>query len=138
MEHRWGARTQLEVPVRVDCGSGLLVLGLIRDASVSGAFLATAARLPLLSCVEVQLVGTQGILEDSAVSAYVVRRAVDGYGLEWSELAPAAILAQLHEPQPASTQTGLVDLPHTTGVETHVAGEHREGIELQGVEQDAR
>jgi hypothetical protein len=91
MEHRWGERSKLNIPVRVDCGSRGVVLGVMRDASASGAFLCTAAQLALLANVRVELTGTAS----RGVEAQVVRHAPDGYGLEWMELAPPAIVALL-------------------------------------------
>lgn len=87
MEHRWGARTRVDVPVQVDCGSTLL-LGVLRDASVSGAFLCTAAQLELLSSVRVTLRSSR-----ETITAHVVRRSPEGFGLEWLDLAPREIVA---------------------------------------------
>jgi hypothetical protein len=90
MEHRWGERSKLNIPVQVDCGLRGVVLGVMRDASASGAFLCTAAHLPLLANVQVAFVSPSG--ECRAVEAQVVRRAPDGFGLEWMELAPRAVV----------------------------------------------
>ena len=90
MEHRWGERSKLNIPVQVDCGLRGVVLGVMRDASASGAFLCTAAQLPLLANVQVVFVSPRG--EHHAVEAQVVRRATDGFGLEWMELAPRAVV----------------------------------------------
>ena len=88
-----GARTRVDAPVLVDCGSTLL-LGVLRDASVSGAFLCTAAQLGVLSSVQVTL-RTSRAAFDATITAHVVRRCADGYGLEWLDLAPAEIVALL-------------------------------------------
>lgn len=90
MEHRWGGRSKLNIPVQVDCGSRGTALGVMRDASASGAFLCTAAQLPLLANVHVEFVTKRG--EHHAVEAQVVRRASDGFGLEWMELAPPGVI----------------------------------------------
>jgi hypothetical protein len=71
----------------------------MRDASASGAFLCTAAQLPLLANVRVELTGTAS----RGVEAQVVRHAPDGYGLEWMELAPPAIVALLSAPHVMAT-----------------------------------
>ena len=78
------------MPVQVQCGTQSLVLGILRDASVSGAFFSTAAPMPLLACVHVRF-GPRS----AGVEAYLVRRAPDGFGLEWADLAPAAVVQLL-------------------------------------------
>ena len=95
MEHRWGERSELNLPVQVDCGLRGVVLGVMRDASASGAFLCTAAQLPLLASVRLVL-GTVAVPgPHPQVEALVVRRAADGFGLEWTELAPPEVIALL-------------------------------------------
>ena len=91
MEHRWGERSKFNIPVRVDCGSRGVALGVMRDVSASGGFLCTAAQLALLANVRVDF----GRTESAGVEAQVVRRAPDGFGLEWMELAPPAVVALL-------------------------------------------
>jgi hypothetical protein len=92
MEHRWGTRSKLDIPARVHCGSQGLLFGTLRDASVSGAFFSTAAQMPLLASVHVQLGGQS---QTPRVEAYVTRRASDGFGLEWADLAPTIIVRLL-------------------------------------------
>jgi hypothetical protein len=95
MEHRWGERSKLNIPVQVDCASRGVVLAVMRDASASGGFLCTAAQLPLLASVRV-LLGTAAMAgHPPGIDALVVRRAPDGFGLEWLELAPPEVLAVL-------------------------------------------
>src|SRR5262245_21561346 len=107
MEHRWGERSNLNLPVQVDCGLRGVVLGVMRDASASGAFLCTAAQLPLLARVRVVLGTAAAPGQHPEVEALVVRRASDGFGLEWADLAPPAIVALLsaaHAAQPFSAR----------------------------------
>ena len=112
MEHRWGGRSKLNIPVRVDCGSRGIVLGVMRDASASGAFLCTGAQLPLLTNVHVEFVSSGG--EHHAVEAQVVRRAPDGFGLEWMELAPRGVIDLLSVSRfPPRVQPLPVEAPTT-------------------------
>jgi hypothetical protein len=87
MEHRWGQRIALGRPVRVRCGSseGAAVL---MDGSVSGAFIRTRLCLRQWASVEVQVAG-------EPVPAWVVRATPAGFGVEWSEFAPLAVVALL-------------------------------------------
>jgi hypothetical protein len=112
MEHRWGGRSKLNIPVQVDCGSRGIVLGVLRDASASGAFLCTGAQLPLLANVHVEFVSPRG--EQHAVEAQVVRRAPDGFGLEWMELAPRGVIDLLSAGRiPPRLQPLSVEAPAT-------------------------
>lgn len=96
MEHRWGERSKLNIPVQVDCGPRGVVLAVMRDASASGAFLCTAAQLPLLTGVRVEFGAAVTLGQARGVDAQVVRRAADGFGLEWTELAPKAVVDLLN------------------------------------------
>lgn len=91
MEHRWGQRTQFDVPVWLRLHSGSpddsLFAARIINASVSGALLHTPIDLPLLSLLDVFIV-------DEAIPACVVRQAAsDTYGIEWRDLAPQILSA---------------------------------------------
>ncbi len=102
MEHRWGVRSRIDVPVHIDCGSGTVVFGVLRDASVSGAFVCTAAQLPAMTIVGVVAL-TDRCRNHEPIEAYVVRWTPEGCALEWCDLAPAAIveLMYLAEQTPA-------------------------------------
>lgn len=95
MEHRWGARSKLEVPVEIDCGNGTLAFGVIRDASVSGAFVCTAAQLPSMTIISVAPISPR-CQSRARADAYVVRWTPEGCGLEWCDLAPDAIVELLY------------------------------------------
>lgn len=118
MEHRWGARSRLDIPVQIDCGTGAVLFGVIRDASVSGAFVCTAAQMPAMTIVKVIPVSPR-CRSDAAIEAYVVRWTPEGCGLEWCDLAPNSIveLLYLSEAQPAAAaaeaagRVRLVDPP---------------------------
>jgi hypothetical protein len=96
MEHRWGKRAVLDIGVRLCLGSGAVDTARVANASLSGAFVRTASRLPAFTRVVVELDGDSA--RQSApqrIPAYVVRTASDGLGLEWHEFAPPAIAALL-------------------------------------------
>src|SRR5581483_317945 len=88
MEHRWGERFPLDVSVRLNAGT-TVVMGLrLSNASVSGGLVDTDVRLPVFShvVVEFDIPGNSGPLKQH-VPAYVVRHGQDGIGLEWQEFA---------------------------------------------------
>jgi hypothetical protein len=91
MEHRWGTRIELDVPVELLTTDGLSADAAVKNASLSGAFVETTAKLPLLSRVSVNLHAPK----DEWLDACVVRVEDDGLALEWldpgSRLVPALL-----------------------------------------------
>jgi hypothetical protein len=79
IEHRWGTRIALDAPAELLTGEGHAIAVVVGNASLSGAFVKTPARLPILSCVAVHVLeGPTQWLE-----ACVVRHEDAGMGLEW-------------------------------------------------------
>jgi hypothetical protein len=89
MEHRWGTRVELDVPTELRTMDGRAEPGAVVNASVSGAFVQTGTKLPLLSRVSVTLPGTE------ALDACVVRVEDGGVAVEWldpgSRLVPTLL-----------------------------------------------
>jgi PilZ domain len=83
MEHRWGERSHVRASVRVHCAKWDAG-GLMRDASLSGAFVHTRLQVPAWTNVELEIDGVR-------IAAFVVRVAGDGIGIEWTEFAPRPI-----------------------------------------------
>jgi hypothetical protein len=100
MEHRCGQRVPVDVrlPVRLKAWPRLGG-GHLRDVSVSGAFIETDQKPQLLGLVEVEVrVADAGMrsaraLQTHVIPACTVRWDRSGIGVEWLELAPAAITA---------------------------------------------
>ena len=90
-EQRWGTRYELNVPARITTAEGVYSDGRVRNASLSGAFVETAARVPLLSRVALRPL-TPG---SSLLDARVVRVEADGLALEWIEPPLYAVSALL-------------------------------------------
>jgi hypothetical protein len=92
MEHRWGTRIPVNVPVRISSAS-LSGTGRLRDLSVSGAYIETALALPASAWVQVQVArGTQPVMR---LSGLVIRRDGHGIGIEWLDLAPLELAPSL-------------------------------------------
>jgi hypothetical protein len=81
MEHRWGARVTVDMPVRVRCRSGKFVDAHLVNISRSGALIHTEMTLARFAPVEIELQGC-------SVLSYVVRLLSDGVGVEWSGPLP--------------------------------------------------
>jgi hypothetical protein len=79
MEHRWGTRVDLDVPAELLTADGLSVDAAVKNASLSGAFVETNAKLPPLTRVSVNLPAPM----DEWLDACVVRVENKGLALEW-------------------------------------------------------
>ena len=83
MEHRWGERMELFIPADVTTASGRSYKAVVRNASLSGAFLATFAQLPVLARIVLKPL----VPGADWIEACVVRTNVRGVGVEWMEPA---------------------------------------------------
>ena len=94
MEHRWGERIELDLPVRLSIQSRCVARGQTLNVSLSGAFVAPGGHaLPHASVdVEFSLMRSRSP-KLYRVPAYVVRRTESGIAFEWQEFAPRAIRA---------------------------------------------
>lgn len=79
LEHRWGNRVELEAAAEISTPAGFAASGLVRNASVSGAFVETRMKFPLLSRVAVHPLARDGEWLD----AWVVRVESKGIAVEW-------------------------------------------------------
>jgi PilZ domain len=92
MEHRWGQRRRVQVPVELRLGTRRLGTGWTDNLSLSGAFVRIPACMPLWARVEVELLAAHSRGPSRPViHAQVVRVAEDGVGVEWAEYAPDPI-----------------------------------------------
>ena len=92
MEHRWGRRIFLKIPVRLIAETGEPVLGETQNISVSGALVQTVRPVPLGARVEVEVIlPGQRERRPERVTAHVTRRAKDGAAIEWSDLASLTV-----------------------------------------------
>jgi len=100
MEHRWGRRVTLGLPVHV-ATAGESGAGTLRDASISGGFIETAAALPQFTNLGVVvLVGSGAAQRAVELPACVTRVARDGFAVEWRDMACPTLLALLRETGP--------------------------------------
>jgi hypothetical protein len=92
MDHRWGRRVQVELPVRVAAHRFAVRDGRLIDLSVSGAFIEADLDARVLSRVQVVLLlPAYPRHEAPTVEAYVARKHRHGIGVEWCEFAPRAV-----------------------------------------------
>ena len=86
MDHRWGKRIELDVPIRVmhpamsRCGAGQL-----RNVSLGGALIISSLESNVGARVQVAI-------HDSVIDAYLVRRSGPAFAIEWTEFAPNEVI----------------------------------------------
>ena len=90
MEHRWGKRSRVDLHMSLRVGEQT-ILGRVRELSLSGAYLATAARVGAGHSLSVELAGG----ELPPVLAWVIRQDAHGLAVEWQEFAPWPIALML-------------------------------------------
>ena len=97
MEHRWGQRIAMDVPVRFTwTGSSLVSIGRLVNVSLSGGFLAIHSELRPLSRIEISLDSPLRTRRPTpAVEAYVARSSATGVGLEWCTFAHPTVVELL-------------------------------------------
>jgi len=92
MEHRWGERIGVYIPVRLYSRAYALKHGHVANLSVSGAFIKSDAQFRLLSQVQVKFdLLHQPRHHAPTVDAYVARQYKTGVGIEWCEFGPAPV-----------------------------------------------
>jgi PilZ domain len=88
LEHRWGARVQMNIPVVVEATALPMGSGYLKDLSLSGAFIKSDRDLRLHTLVEVIIALTPPSSRTAVIKAHVSRKCKEGIGVEWCEFAP--------------------------------------------------
>lgn len=92
MEHRLGSRMRVRLPARLDAQGGTSAFGLLRNVSLSGAYLKVSGPFKPLMRVDVGFdCGCFADTEVIRVAAFVTRTDADGVAVEWCEFAPDAV-----------------------------------------------
>ncbi len=92
MEHRWGERVGVDLPVRITAHPFVVRHGRITNLSVSGGSIVTDFEMRNLSRIQVAIeIPTRARSEALNIAAYVTRTSKDSVGVEWCQFAPRAI-----------------------------------------------
>lgn len=97
MEHRWGERVPLDLPVRLELAGELLAHARLRNASISGALVTSDSKFPVLATVDVVLISPRAPAGRLVLPACVVRREDGALGLEWRDMACQSVVSLLRE-----------------------------------------
>lgn len=101
MEHRWGRRIPVKIPVRLITESGEAVIGETENISISGALVQTARSVRLFSRLQVEVILPREYGNwPERVAAHVTRKIRDGAAIEWCDFAPHAVRAFLRALDP--------------------------------------
>ena len=102
MEHRWGERVGVDIPVRLTAQPFFVRDARLTNLSLSGAFINADFDLRVLS--RIQVVIELPLLFKHAtpiIAAYVTRKFRDGIGVEWCEFAPQAVIQLIRSSSPS-------------------------------------
>ena len=97
-EHRWGARIQVSIPVRVASPTETPNDGRLRNLSLSGALVTTSLAAPLNTRIAVTLALPSPLQGAAVIEAHVTRRVNGAVGVERCQFAPAAVKDLLRSP----------------------------------------
>jgi hypothetical protein len=98
MEHRWGERIRMDMPVHVSADEVAGILGCMRNLSLSGALLRIDANLRLNALIEVSVELPQPSHPPAILLAHVSRKWKEDIGIEWCEFAPIVVKDLLRSP----------------------------------------
>jgi len=91
MEHRWGERIRMNMPVQVSADQVAGIRGRMTNLSLSGALLRVDANLRLNALIEVSVELPQPSQLPAILLAHVSRKREEDVGIEWGEFAPIVV-----------------------------------------------
>jgi len=96
MEHRWGERVRVDLPVHITAHPFSVRQGRLTNLSVSGASIRADFDLRLLSRIQVVIdLPHRARSEAPSIDAYVTRSSKTSFGIEWCEFSPPVISEML-------------------------------------------
>jgi len=126
MEHRWGRRLAVDIPIRLRLPLLTAKRGRLTNVSLSGGFIATLVDVRILTRLMVDFDGPRHSQTDAVtIAAYVARKTDDGLGIEWCEFAPAAVVELVKSATHAQLPLSLRAVEPPTGARAAVGGELR-------------
>ena len=98
LEHRWGERVRVNIPVRVSAADLARAEGRLKNLSLSGAFMKSDCELRLHALIEVRIELPPPVSRAAVIEAHVSRKHNEGVGIEWCEFAPNIVKELLRDP----------------------------------------
>jgi hypothetical protein len=91
LEHRWGDRVKVNIPVRVEAGDLTGANARMKNLSLSGALMTSDFDLRLNTLIEVSIALPPPSTRTAVMKAIVSRKSNGGVGIEWYDFAPNII-----------------------------------------------
>jgi hypothetical protein len=98
LEHRWGERVRVNLPVHVSAGALIEVEGCMNNLSLSGALMKADCELRLHSLIAVRIELPPPLSRAVVVNAHVSRKLKQDVGIEWCEFGPTIVKDLLRAP----------------------------------------
>jgi len=98
VEHRWGERVRVDIPVHVTAPPLAAVDGQMKNLSLSGALMEADCNLRLHLLIEVSIELPAPAARTGVIKAYVSRTLPEGVGIEWCQFAPPIVKDLLRSP----------------------------------------
>jgi hypothetical protein len=94
MEHRWGQRIEVAIPVRLYASTHLGENhAQLANLSLSGGWIAAKIDVRRFSTIHVSFeIPEPSMIGQHLVNAYIARQTGDGIGLEWCEHTPEVVV----------------------------------------------
>jgi hypothetical protein len=102
MEHRWGRRIAIDLPVRLVLSRGMVVWGRVRNVSMTGAFIQCVQPILVGTLVSIERTSGTGRWPARALEAMVIWARDAGAGLEWCETLDCVPWARASTERPAA------------------------------------
>ena len=103
LEHRWGERIRVNLPVRVSAAGFVKVDGCVKNLSLSGALVRSDRELRLHALIEVHIELPPPASRAAVLEAHVSRKSNEWVGIEWCQFAPNFVKALLRDPAVRAT-----------------------------------
>jgi hypothetical protein len=97
LEHRWGERVPVNIPVHVSAAALDGIAGCMKNLSLSGALMKSDCDLRLNTLIEVRI-QVPPSARVAVVLAHISRKLKEGVGIEWCEFAPSVVKDLLRSP----------------------------------------
>ncbi len=91
MEHRWGRRIAVDMPIRIAVAGSPCKAGRLSNLSITGALIKADFRLRVLSLVII-VIDSSKDSDASRIAGYVARLDRHGMGVEWCAIAAPAVI----------------------------------------------
>jgi PilZ domain len=98
LEHRWGERVRVNIPVHVSAAALDGIDGCMKNLSLSGALMKSDCELRLNTLIEVRIELPLPPPRVAVIKAHVSRKLKEGVGIEWCDFAPNIVKDLLRSP----------------------------------------